>query len=52
LQAIAFRCADSPLGRALVDHAGMPFHFAGRLQTRHGRGLQLVIDDAASALPG
>ena len=52
LQAIAFRCADSPLGRALVGHAGMPFHLAGRLQTRRGQGLQLVIDDAASALSG
>jgi single-stranded-DNA-specific exonuclease len=52
LQAIAFRCADQPLGRALVDHAGMPFHLAGRLQTRCGQGLQLVIDDAASALRG
>jgi single-stranded-DNA-specific exonuclease len=49
LQAIAFRCVDSPLGRALVDHAGMPFHLAGRLQTRRGQGLQLVIDDAANA---
>ena len=48
LQAIAFRCADSALGRALFNHAGMPFHLAGRLQTRRGRGLQLVIDDAAS----
>jgi single-stranded-DNA-specific exonuclease len=50
LQAIAFRCADSPLGRALADHAGAPFHLAGRLQARHGPRLQLVIDDAASAL--
>jgi single-stranded-DNA-specific exonuclease len=49
LQAIAFRCADSALGRALVGHTGMPFHLAGRLQTRSGQGLQLVIDDAASA---
>jgi hypothetical protein len=29
----------------------MPFHLAGRLQTRRGQGLQLVIDDAASARP-
>ncbi len=49
LQAVAFRCADSALGRVLVGHAGMPFHLAGRLQTRRGHGLQLVIDDAAVA---
>ena len=50
LQAIAFRCVDSPLGRALAGHAGMALHLAGRLQTRHDRELQLVIDDAASPL--
>ena len=50
LEAIAFRCVDSPLGRALAGHAGMALHLAGRLQTRHDRELQFVIDDAASAL--
>ena len=50
LQAIAFRCVDLPLGRALVGHAGVPFHLAGRLQTRHGHELQFVIDDAAPTL--
>jgi single-stranded-DNA-specific exonuclease len=53
LPAIAFRCADQPLGRALAAHAGAPFHLAGRLQPRHlGTTLQLVIDDAAPALGG
>ena len=52
LPAIAFRCADSVLGRALVAHHGTPFHLAGRLQANRGQGLQLVIDDAASALAG
>ncbi len=47
LPAIAFRCAGSLLGRALLEHAGAPFHLAGRLQQRRGAGLQLVIDDAA-----
>lgn len=51
LPAIAFRCADQPLGQALAAHAGAPFHLAGRLQPRHGGGtLQLIIDDAAPAL--
>ena len=52
LPAIAFRCADSALGRSLLQHAGAPFHLAGRLQARRDGGLQLVIDDAASALLG
>lgn len=53
LDAIAFRCADTPLGRALRDHAGAPFHFAGRVQRKIWRGrtmTQLVIDDAAPAM--
>jgi single-stranded-DNA-specific exonuclease len=52
LPAIAFRCADSMLGRSLLEHAGAPFHLAGRLQARRDGGLQLVIDDAASAFVG
>jgi single-stranded-DNA-specific exonuclease len=48
LPAIAFRCTDSTLGRSLLEHAGAPFHLAGRLQARREGGLQLVIDDAAS----
>ena len=52
LPAIAFRCADSVLGRALLAHAGTPFHLAGRLQANRGQGLQFVIDDAACALAG
>jgi single-stranded-DNA-specific exonuclease len=52
LPAIAFRCADSMLGRSLLGHAGAAFHLAGRLQARRAGGLQLVIDDAASALIG
>jgi single-stranded-DNA-specific exonuclease len=53
LPAIAFRCADQPLGQALAAHAGAPFHLAGRLQPRHAGGtLQLIIDDAAPAFGG
>ena len=52
LPAIAFRCADQPLGRGLIAHAGTLLHVAGRLQPCQGAGatLQLVIDDAAPAL--
>jgi len=31
LKAIAFRCADTPLGRTLLDSRGKPLHFAGSL---------------------
>ncbi|MFO1119375.1 MAG: DHHA1 domain-containing protein [Rhodospirillales bacterium] len=52
LPAIAFRCADRPLGRGLIAHGGGLFHVTGRLQPCPGAGssLQLVIDDAAPAL--
>lgn len=52
LSAIAFRCADQPLGQAIGRHAGAPLHLAGRLQVAQGGAvrLQFVIDDAAVAL--
>jgi len=53
LDAIAFRCVDTPMGQALLDHAGALFHFAGRVQRKTWRGrtsTQLVIDDAALAM--
>ncbi len=53
LQAIAFRCVETPMGRALRDHAGALFHFAGRVQRKTWRGrttTQLVIEDAAPAM--
>jgi single-stranded-DNA-specific exonuclease len=52
LPAIAFRCAGSALGRALLEHAGAPFHLAGRLQVRRDQRSQFVIDDAAGAFAG
>jgi len=51
--AVAFRIADTQLGRALVDHAGRPFHVAGRLSLRCWNGNErasLIIEDAAVAL--
>ncbi len=52
LEAIAFRCLDTEMGRALRGHDGAPFHVAGRLgiNTWQGRSkVQLQIDDAAPA---
>jgi single-stranded-DNA-specific exonuclease len=50
LNAIAFRAADTPLGRLLVEAKGRAVHLAGHLRRdtwRGGDAVQLVIDDAA-----
>jgi single-stranded-DNA-specific exonuclease len=52
LNAMAFRCMDTDLGKALRDNGGARFHFAGRLRANTWRGTttpQLLIDDAAQA---
>ncbi|HZS84214.1 MAG TPA: single-stranded-DNA-specific exonuclease RecJ [Stellaceae bacterium] len=52
LRAIAFRCLDGPLGRALLDRMGGTLHIAGHLRRdrRVGEGaVQLQIEDAAPA---
>lgn len=52
LDAIAFGAFDGPLGPALVDHGGAPFHLAGRLDLNTFRGrqsVQLRLEDAAPA---
>ncbi|MGB0575340.1 MAG: single-stranded-DNA-specific exonuclease RecJ [Alphaproteobacteria bacterium] len=52
LKAIAFRSADTPLGRALLDTRGLPLHVAGNLRVDEWQGrvsAQLFIDDAAAA---
>ena len=52
LTAIAFRSADSAMGRALLDRSGAPLHLVGRLRENVWQGrssVQLVIDDAAHA---
>ena len=52
LKGIAFRCADSALGNALLAGAGAPFHLAGRLRLDRRRGtraVELHIDDGAPA---
>ena len=50
LSAIAFRCADTDLGQALLKHNGLPLHVVGRLRENNWQGrssVQLLIDDAA-----
>jgi single-stranded-DNA-specific exonuclease len=54
LQGIAFRSADTDLGRALMTARGAALHVAGRLNADNwqGRaGVKLFIDDAARAAP-
>jgi single-stranded-DNA-specific exonuclease len=50
LKAIAFRCLETELGRALLAAQGSVLHLAGRLRldTWNGAiGIQFVVDDAA-----
>ena len=52
LKGIAFRTADQPLGRALLDKAGAALHVAGRLRPDNWQGrseAQIVVADAAWA---
>jgi single-stranded-DNA-specific exonuclease len=52
LRAIAFRVADTPLGKFLTEMRGRAVHIAGHLRRdtwRGGDAVQLQIDDAASA---
>ena len=52
LDAIAFRAAGEPLGRALLATGGLPLHVAGVVKTNAWRGrvrIQLIIDDAATS---
>ena len=53
LTAIAFRAADTPLGRFLADTRGAAIHIAGHLRRdvwRGGDAVQLIIDDAAPSV--
>ena len=50
LSAMAFRCADSELGRALLGTGGTAIHVAGYLEINTWRGsrtARLVVEDAA-----
>jgi single-stranded-DNA-specific exonuclease len=51
LKAIAFRCADRPLGQLLLQSAGLPVHIAGQIRVDRWQGresVQMIIDDAAT----
>jgi single-stranded-DNA-specific exonuclease len=48
---IAFRCMGTPLGEALLNHGGKPFHLLGRLRINRWQGRsypQFQLDDAAA----
>jgi single-stranded-DNA-specific exonuclease len=52
LDAIAFRIADMPLGKALLESRGKRIHAAGRLRADEWQGtkrVQLHLEDAAAA---
>jgi single-stranded-DNA-specific exonuclease len=51
LCAIAFRAAETPVGRMIVETQGRTLHLAGHLRRdtwRGGDAVQLVVDDAAA----
>ena len=50
LNAIAFKSFDGPLGKALMNHDGAPFHLVGKLRKNSWQGRenpQILIEDAA-----
>lgn len=52
LKAIAFRAADGPLGRGLMNARGQSLHLAGRLRLDAWAGrdaVQMIVEDAAPA---
>ncbi|MCF6271778.1 MAG: single-stranded-DNA-specific exonuclease RecJ [Rhodobacteraceae bacterium] len=52
LDVIAFRAFETPLGQALLNHAGQVFHFVGRLEIDEWGGrrkAKLQLEDAAKA---
>lgn len=54
LKGIAFRCADTELGRLLLNaQGGRPIHIAGRLRKDSWQGVdraQIMVDDAAEVM--
>lgn len=52
LNAIAFRAAETPVGKLIAEAKGRALHIAGHLRRddyRGGDAVQLVVDDAAEA---
>ncbi|QPM89185.1 single-stranded-DNA-specific exonuclease RecJ [Pseudooceanicola algae] len=55
VEAICFGAYDGPLGPALEQHGGRPFHLAGKLEINDWggrRNVQLRLEDAAPASDG
>jgi single-stranded-DNA-specific exonuclease len=53
LSAIAFRAADTPVGKLIAETKGRAIHIAGHLRRdtwRGGDAVQLIVDDAAPVL--
>ncbi len=53
VKAIAFRCADQPLGQLILNKVGQRIHVAGTLKISHWNGqvsAELFIEDAAETL--
>ena len=53
LSAIAFRAAETPIGRLIVEAKGRSLHLAGHLRRdtwRGGDAVQLIVDDVASVV--
>jgi len=51
LKAIAFRCAQDPVGTTLLTTRGRPVHVAGKLRLDAWKGrnaVQLIVDDVAT----
>ncbi len=46
---MAFRCADRPLGQALLTSRGAALHVAGQLYRERRRGVRLTVEDASPA---
>ena len=52
IDVIAFRAFESDLGQTLLNHAGQPFHFVGRLEIDEWGGrrkAKMQLEDAAKA---
>jgi single-stranded-DNA-specific exonuclease len=53
LRGIAFRAAETPLGKFLLETRGAAVHIAGHIRRddwRGGAAVQVTIDDAAPAI--
>ena len=54
LEACAFRIADTPLGKLLLEGEGQAMHVAGHLRRNSWQGresVELMIEDAATRQP-